>query len=95
VLSAVPPADLGRASAVNNISQRFGTAFGIAAATAVFLAKGSLGTTEAFTAGMRPALFTPAGLAILGVMSALAVRKSQASDAGLRETALAGATGGS
>jgi len=73
VLSAVAPPDMGRASAVNSTLQRFGTAFGVAVATAVFAANGSLTTAPSFTAGLRPALATLAGLSVLGAMSALAV----------------------
>src|SRR5712692_5181261 len=39
-LGAVPPADMGRASGVNNTLQRFGGALGVAIATAVFTAYG-------------------------------------------------------
>jgi EmrB/QacA subfamily drug resistance transporter len=92
VLSAVAQPDIGRASAVNNTLQRFGTAFGIAAATAVFLANGNLSSALTFMAGMRPAMFTAAALSILGAISALAVRKSQQQSADLPEAVLAGAT---
>ena len=43
-LSAVPPADMGKASGVNNTLQRFGGVFGVAVVTAVFTATGHLGT---------------------------------------------------
>jgi len=95
VVSAVAPADIGRASAVNNTLQRFGTAFGIAAATSVFLANGNLSTALMFMAGMRPALYTAAGLSILGALSAFAVRKSHDESADLEEALLAGATSNS
>jgi len=41
-LGAVQPADIGRASGVNNTLQRFGGAFGVAIVTAVFSAHGHL-----------------------------------------------------
>jgi EmrB/QacA subfamily drug resistance transporter len=78
VLSAVAPIDVGRASAVSNTLQRFGTAFGVAVATAVFIANGSLANPDSFSAGFRPALLAVAGLAVLGALSALAVRKPEA-----------------
>jgi hypothetical protein len=90
-LSAVAPPDIGRASAVNNTLQRFGTAFGIAMTTAVFLANGNLSTTLTFMAGMRPALYTAAGLSILGALSALAVRQSHEQSADLADAVLAAA----
>jgi EmrB/QacA subfamily drug resistance transporter len=72
-LGAVAPADMGKASGTNSTLQRFGAAFGIAAATAVFLSYGNLGTPDSFTAGFRPAVTLAAGLSILGAVSALAV----------------------
>jgi EmrB/QacA subfamily drug resistance transporter len=81
VLSAVAPVDMGRASAVSNTLQRFGTAFGVAVATAVFIANGSLANPATFSAGFRPALLAVAGLAVLGALTALAVREPQAAPA--------------
>jgi EmrB/QacA subfamily drug resistance transporter len=72
-LSAVPPADLGKASGVNGTLRQFGGAFGIATATAVFAAHGHLGSAVSFTAGFRPALVVAAGFSLLGAISALAV----------------------
>ncbi len=51
-LSAVSPADVGRASGVSNTMQRFGGAFGIALVSAVFAGYGHLGTAASFTAGL-------------------------------------------
>jgi MFS family permease len=53
-LSAVPPTDMGKASGANGTLQRFGGAFGVAAASAVFAATGQLGTPASFTAGSAP-----------------------------------------
>jgi EmrB/QacA subfamily drug resistance transporter len=72
-LSAVPPADLGRASGVNNTLQRFGGAFGVAVATSVFSASGHLGSAAGVVAGYRPALLVSAGLSLLGAAAAVAV----------------------
>jgi MFS family permease len=77
-LGAVPPADLGRASGVQNTLQRFGAVFGVAIVTAVFAANGHLGAPAAVLAGFRPALAVSAGLSVLGAISALAVgRRAQ------------------
>jgi EmrB/QacA subfamily drug resistance transporter len=73
VLSAVAPADMGKASGANSTLQRFGGVLGIAIASAVFAANGHLGTATSFTAGFRPALAVAAGLSLLGALSALAV----------------------
>jgi hypothetical protein len=75
VLSAVEPADLGRASAVNNMLQRFGSAFGVAMVTAVFLATGNLSNARGFGAGLTPALLAAAGLSVIGALSALPIRQ--------------------
>jgi MFS family permease len=77
VLSAVGPADIGRASAVNNMLQRFGSAFGVAVVTAVFLANGNLTDASSFNAGLAPALVAAAGLSVLGALSALVVRQQR------------------
>ncbi|MBV8084088.1 MAG: DHA2 family efflux MFS transporter permease subunit [Chloroflexi bacterium] len=73
VLSAVASPDMGKAAAVNSTLQRFGAAFGVAVASAVFAANGSLAGATAFTAGFRPALLIIAGLSAAGVVSALMV----------------------
>ncbi|MDT5024849.1 MAG: hypothetical protein QOE61_1275 [Micromonosporaceae bacterium] len=74
-LNAVAPADMGKASGANNTLQRFGGAFGIAVATAVFAANEHLGTAAGFVAGFRPALALTAGLSVLGAISALGVSR--------------------
>ena len=72
-LDAVPPADLGTASGVQNTLQRFGAVFGVAIVTAVFSAIGHLGSAAGVISGVRPALATSAGLSLLGALAALAV----------------------
>jgi EmrB/QacA subfamily drug resistance transporter len=72
-LGAVPPADVGRASGVNNTMQRFGGAFAIAVVTAVFTAYGHLGSPASVVSGYRPALAVSAGLSLLGAVTAVAV----------------------
>ncbi len=78
-LGAVPPADMGLASGVNNTFQRFGGAFGVAIATTVFTTYGHLGAPASVIAGYRPALAASAALSLLGALAALAVaqRKRQ------------------
>jgi EmrB/QacA subfamily drug resistance transporter len=73
-LSAVDPADIGKASGANSTLQRFGGAFGVALVTAVFTAHGHLGSPASFQAGFRPALEAAAGLSAFGVLTALLVR---------------------
>lgn len=73
VLSAVAPADMGKASGVNSTLQRFGSAFAVAIAAAVFAANGHIGSPAAFTSGFRPALTVIAVLSLVGAVSALAI----------------------
>ena len=73
VLGSVSPSDVGKASGVNSTMQRFGSAFAIAVASAVFAANGQLGTAAAFTAGFRPALTVVAAMSLLGALAALAI----------------------
>jgi len=80
-LSAVPPADMGKASGVNNTLQRFGGVFGVAVVTAVFTATGHLGTPEQVAAGFRPGLAVAAGLSVLGAATALAVGRRRSGQA--------------
>jgi len=75
VLGSVSPADVGKASGVNSTMQRFGSAFAIAIASAVFAANGQLGSAAAFTAGFRPALTVVAALSLLGAFAALAISR--------------------
>jgi MFS family permease len=72
-LSAVLPAEIGKASAVVNTLQRFGAAFSIAVVSAVFAANGHLGTPMSESAGFQPALMVAAGLSVLGAITALAI----------------------
>jgi MFS family permease len=88
-LGAVPPADMGRASGVNNTLQRFGGALGVAIATAVFTAYGHLGSPASVIAGYRPAMAVSAGLSLLGAIAAVAVGRRQPAAAGTTPDQLA------
>jgi len=81
-ISSVSPADIGKASGVNSTLQRFGAAFAVAIAAAVFTANGHLGTPVSFTTGFRPALGLVAGLSVIGAISGLGIgagrRRSEA-----------------
>jgi EmrB/QacA subfamily drug resistance transporter len=79
VLNAVAPRELGKASGINYMMQRFGAVFAIAVASAVFAAHGHLGTPGSITDGFQPALAACAGFALLAALSALAItpRKTQ------------------
>jgi EmrB/QacA subfamily drug resistance transporter len=73
VLSAVSPEEMGKASGINYMAQRFGAVFAIAIGSAVFSATGHLGTPASVTAGFKPALWACAAFAVLAALSASAM----------------------
>jgi MFS family permease len=73
VLNAVAPAEMGKASGINNMMQRFGAVFAIAVASSVFAAYGHLGAPASVTDGFRPAMAVAAALSLLGAVTAQAV----------------------
>jgi EmrB/QacA subfamily drug resistance transporter len=73
VLNAVPATQLGTASGINYMAQRFGTVFAVAIGSAVFSAHGHLGNPAAVTAGFRPALWSSVVFAVLSAVAALAI----------------------
>ena len=73
VLSAVAPDEMGKASGINTMFQRFGTVFAVAIAGAVFSAHGHLGTPASVTAGFRPALWVCVAFAAIAVLTAAAM----------------------
>ena len=73
VLSAVAPSEMGKASGITSMMQRFGAVFAIAIASSVFAAHGHIGSPASITAGFRPALAVSAALSLLGAITALAV----------------------
>jgi EmrB/QacA subfamily drug resistance transporter len=77
VLDAVAPEEMGKASGINYMAQRFGTVFALAIASAVFAALGHLGSPAAVTAGFRPALWTCVCFALLAAASGIAIAKSR------------------
>ncbi|HEV2217123.1 MAG TPA: DHA2 family efflux MFS transporter permease subunit [Candidatus Dormibacteraeota bacterium] len=70
-LSAVPPIDIGKASGVVNMLQRFGAAFAVAVVSAVFAANGSLTSAVSVSAGFKPATAVVAGMSAVGAVLAL------------------------
>jgi EmrB/QacA subfamily drug resistance transporter len=73
VLDAVGPEEMGKASGINYMAQRFGAVFALAIASAVFSAHGHLGSPAAVTAGFRPALWACTVFAVLAALSALGI----------------------
>jgi MFS family permease len=77
VLDAVAPEEIGKASGVNYMAQRFGTVFALAIAGAVFSAHGHLGSPAAVTAGFRPALWACVCFAVLAALSGITISSSR------------------
>jgi EmrB/QacA subfamily drug resistance transporter len=72
VISAVAPAEMGKASGISNMLQRFGAVFAVAIASSVFAAYGHLGTAAGITDGFKPALTACAVFSLLATIAALA-----------------------
>jgi MFS family permease len=77
VLNAVAPGEMGKASAINAMAQRFGTVFALAIVSAVFSAFGHLGTPAAVTDGFQPGMWTCAGFALLAAVTSAAIAPSR------------------
>jgi MFS family permease len=73
VLGSVAPDEMGKASGINNMMQRFGAVFAIAIASSVFAAPGHLGSPVSVTSGFRAAMAVAAVLSLLGAVTALAI----------------------
>jgi MFS family permease len=85
VLDAVAPEEMGKASGINYMAQRFGTVFALAIGSAVFAAHGHLGSPAAVTAGFRPALWACVGFAALATASCFALTARAPEGAGSPE----------
>jgi EmrB/QacA subfamily drug resistance transporter len=75
VLSAVAPHEMGKASGINYMAQRFGAVFAVAIGSSVFATYGGLGSPAAVTAGFKPALWACSVFAGLGAVAALAMSR--------------------
>lgn len=86
VLGAVAPEEIGKASGINYMAQRFGAVFAIAIASAVFSGYGHLGSPAAVTAGFEPAVWACAVLAALAAVSAAAITPARRETSSQAET---------
>ena len=73
VLNSVTEIEMGKASGISYMSQRFGAVFAIAIASAVFSAHGNLSNAASVTAGFRPALWSAAIFAALAALTSVAI----------------------
>ncbi len=87
VLSSVREEEMGTASGVNYMAQRFGAVFAVAIATAAFSAFGHLGSASAVTAGFKPAMWACAAFALLAALSGVGIRAHRSTSAFAAEPA--------
>jgi MFS family permease len=73
VVSAVGPAEIGKASGTFQATRQLGSAFGVAILITVFTSAGSYASPQAFSAGFVPALAVSAVLSLAGGIAGLAV----------------------
>jgi len=75
VLSAVKPAEEGKASGANNAIRELGGVFGVAVLAAIFAHAGGYRTPETFVNGMSTAVYAGAAVVALGAIAAFAIPK--------------------
>jgi EmrB/QacA subfamily drug resistance transporter len=73
VLSAVPPAEEGKASGANNAIRELGGVFGVAVLASVFAHRGGYASNAAFVHGLTPAVAAGAAVVAAGSLAALAI----------------------
>jgi len=73
VLSAVAPREMGKASGINYMAQRFGAVFAVAIGSTVFATYGGLASPATVTAGFKPALWGCSIFAGVGALAATAM----------------------
>jgi EmrB/QacA subfamily drug resistance transporter len=73
VLSAVAPEEMGKASGINYMAQRFGAVFGVAIGSTVFATYGGLASPAAVTGGFKPALWACSVFAGVAALSGIAM----------------------
>ena len=73
VLSAVAPHEMGKASGINYMAQRFGAVFAVAIGSTVFASHGGFANPATVTAGFKPALWACCVFAGLGALAATAM----------------------
>jgi hypothetical protein len=73
VLSAVRPAEEGKASGANNAIRELGGVFGVAVLASVFAHSGGYSSGQAFVDGLQPAILVGAAVVALGAVAAFAI----------------------
>jgi EmrB/QacA subfamily drug resistance transporter len=85
VLSAVRPAEEGKASGANNAIRELGGVFGVAVLATIFASYGGYESPTAYVDGLTPAIWVGAAVVGLGAIAALAIpRRRRAQEAEAR-----------
>jgi predicted MFS family arabinose efflux permease len=79
VMTAVAPADIGKASGTFNMLRQLGGVFGVAICAAVFAAHGGYASAATFTNGFGPAMGACAALALAGATAGLVIPRRASS----------------
>jgi EmrB/QacA subfamily drug resistance transporter len=74
IMSAVAPADIGKASGTFSSTRQLGAAFGLAIVVAAFAGAGSYATPASFSAGFGPAIGVAASLSLAGAIAGLGLQ---------------------
>ena len=77
VIGAVEPGEIGQASGIANMAQRFGAVFAVAIASTAFSEFGSFTSPATVSAGVRPALAVSVALSLLGATAAFCLRRER------------------
>ncbi|MFF9240863.1 DHA2 family efflux MFS transporter permease subunit [Streptomyces sp. NPDC014801] len=86
VMSSVHASEQGIASGANNALREVGGALGIAIMSSIFSARGGYESGQAFVDGLRPAVFTGAGVVALAGVAALLIPRRRPSVAATTPT---------
>jgi EmrB/QacA subfamily drug resistance transporter len=89
ILSAVSPAEEGKASGANNAVREVGGVFGVAVLASVFSRYGGYASPETFNDGLVVATWVGAAVVAGGALAALAIPRKVRGEAAIAETALA------
>lgn len=85
VLNAVAPDEMGKASGISYMAQRFGAVFAIAIGSAVFSARGGLAAPASVHAGFAAATWVLVAFAVLAAVTALGVAAPRRADSSAGE----------
>ncbi len=87
IVDSVPFDEIGVANGANRTFVELGSVSGVAVLSAVFASRGGYGSTAQFVAGFKPAMFTSAALAAVGLVGALLLPRRSAAQAEARAQA--------